>query len=222
MNPRAVNSTKEILYDNCECLSDEGAHMFYCSTRKANNYLKKGLAEIVSENPIIFKLLFKAKGPGVPDQIPKETKCVVCGAYQDLTRHHAVPYAFRRLMDRKFKDFKSDDVVAMCEHHHQRYEVSSRELMMRMLETCSREISDRELAKKGKRAVSTLSNYKWAIPEEKKNMLKKFAKYSNMEILSDHQIVLSKFTPEEVISAWKGDFLKWAHDNGNPDFKFSK
>jgi hypothetical protein len=188
--------------------------MFYCTRKKADSYLKKGIAEVVSEDPFVFKLLFEPKGKGNPGQLPRENKCVVCKAEENLTRHHVVPYALRKLMGAEFKDHKSEDVVALCEEHHHEYEMSSRELLLRLLEACKEDLSQRELIKRSKKASHNLHMYYDRLTEEKKAEYLKILQYSNLEIKGDFQLLMEKYGEERLYSEWRKDFLEWMQKRG--------
>jgi hypothetical protein len=117
--PRNVT---EVLYENCVIQSPSGEMLSRCGRKKAEWYIKKGLAgkrtskttrltallEQVLAEPLTVKLLF-APGGRYPSILgsasltspsghagdaymlsEKENRCVVCGASQDLTKHHVV------------------------------------------------------------------------------------------------------------------------------------
>lgn len=117
----------EVLYGNCEVYSMHGKLMFRCSQRKINWYLKKGLAEQINDSPVAIRLNFEANGHGEPEDvlsIKRENECVVCGEndISKLTKHHIVPYEFRRHFPDHFKSNLSILVVGLCEDCHGIYE----------------------------------------------------------------------------------------------------
>ncbi len=124
-NKRWLGGAKETsLYGNIRVLSPDGALMFYCNEKRANWYLSRGLA--VQESDTVIKLTFTPKGGGAAtDEYGingKENICVVCGTGEDLTKHHVVPYCYRRHFPKELKSRSAHDVVLMCVPHHELYE----------------------------------------------------------------------------------------------------
>lgn len=52
-----------------------------------------------------------------------ENKCVCCGTTEYLTKHHVIPYMYRRLFHEKFKGNSHHDVLPLCYQCHQDYEL---------------------------------------------------------------------------------------------------
>ena len=94
--------------------------------RKAKWYLKNNLAKIICEDPLKLQLTFQNKGCGNKNDpyliSQKETICVVCGSVEDLTRHHVVPYCYRKFLPMELKDKDHYDVLLVCSDCHFGYE----------------------------------------------------------------------------------------------------
>lgn len=122
-------------YSNIEVYSQHGDLIFRTSEKKANWYLNKNLAKVISvddeKNPIRIELLFKTKGNGAKDDRYtleyKENRCVVCGNVDEkvLTKHHVIPYCYRRYFPNKYKDYLMHDVLVLCRECHNAYEKTS-------------------------------------------------------------------------------------------------
>lgn len=113
-------------YDNIAILAMDGVLLGFCGKRKSNWYLKRGLAvEDRYGDCNAIKLQFEPQGRygQVMAAVigPRKNQCVVCGSEENLTRHHVVPYCFRRYM-KEWNHHNSFDVVILCEKHHQAYE----------------------------------------------------------------------------------------------------
>ena len=84
------------------------------------------MATIVSEDPLTIQLTFEPKGRGQNGDAyslgEKQNQCVVCGTNEDLTRHHIVPYTYRKHFSDTIKSHNSHDVVPICTFHHSEYE----------------------------------------------------------------------------------------------------
>ena len=119
--------TNEI-YGNCQVFSIKGNLMFLCIEKRANWYLERGLAEKLSENPLAIKLLFETKNEGNHGDsyylTEKQNRCVKCGTedLEHLTKHHIVPYQYRKFMPEEVKGNSSFDIVPICFDHHNEYE----------------------------------------------------------------------------------------------------
>lgn len=117
------------IYGNCQVISPEGHLMFRCESKKANWYLKRDLAEIISEDPVVIKLKFQPNGLGNHNKsyglTEMENKCVVCGSEDFLTRHHVVPICYRRFFPIERKSHNFHDVLSVCADCHENYESSA-------------------------------------------------------------------------------------------------
>jgi len=112
-------------YGNFKVLNQDGNLIFRCGKKKMNWYLGKGLAEIVE--PDTIKLNFETKGPGHMHEAAfylddKENKCVVCGSEEELTKHHVVPYCYRKHLDDRYKNKCYYDILILCVKCHIEYE----------------------------------------------------------------------------------------------------
>lgn len=121
------NFTVEAPYGGCCVYSPEGILMFYCNEKKRDWYVhRKGIAEPYKGG---IRLLFEPNGlgnhnkPNALRDVPN--LCVACGQTSKLTRHHCVPYCFRKYFPLQYKRFASHDVLPMCYICHQQYEVEA-------------------------------------------------------------------------------------------------
>lgn len=111
-------------YQNYRVLSPEGKLMFRTSKERADWYLSRNLAKVVENDAdgAVLQLLFEPKGPGNIDdpffEQKMENQCVVCGTLEDLTRHHIVPFCYRRLFPDDLKANASYDVMPLCVECH--------------------------------------------------------------------------------------------------------
>lgn len=114
------------IYSNCS-LYDQRGLLCYCSYSRARWYIKKGLATIVSEQPLSIRLNFE---PNISQKqresiynVRKENKCCVCGNRElsVLTRHHIVPFAFRKAFPDVYKSSLSHDIIPVCDDCHVKY-----------------------------------------------------------------------------------------------------
>lgn len=112
-------------------LSSEGQLLCRIDLKKAKWYLSRNLATKVSDDPLVIKLNFEPKGRGAADDpyylVEKKNICVVCGEVENLTKHHVVPYCFRRFFPDEIKKHTHHDILLLCSKHHTEYEVKANE-----------------------------------------------------------------------------------------------
>lgn len=117
-------------YGGWSVLHPNGELMFRCEAKRANWYLKRELAKLVGEKTI--QLLFEPAGQGHIGDVfytsPRENKCVVCGTDEGLTKHHVIPYMYRRFLPVNVKSRASHDVLIICEGDHIAYEFQALKL----------------------------------------------------------------------------------------------
>lgn len=211
------------LYDNVRAVDKDGNFMFYCSIRKAESYLRKKnaedgspLAEIVSRDPFIFRLLFDPKGKGNPDMGPKINLCERCGTTENLTKHHIVPYAYRKILPDEFKNHRSEEVVPLCRPCHDMYEHEADVLKDELELLAADKMDERMRMIRGRKARRTLENHTYFMPEDKMVMLRADAEYwkEGMEIPTPESIVLSKVDPAEFVEQWKAHYRDWLISQG--------
>lgn len=125
------NTLKIPLYGNCRVQNLDGIHIFNCSEKKARWYLKRALAEIIQQDfnatPLIIRLRFIPNGEGHANDNfylqERQNICVCCGKNEQLTKHHVVPFMYRRFFPNKLKNHTSYDVLPLCYKCHEKYEV---------------------------------------------------------------------------------------------------
>lgn len=132
-----MSQGKSANYSNETVLGPDGKVLFRGSAKKSDWYLDRNLAELVDKGPPrTIKLLFEPKGKGSRNDEylleHKETRCVVCGSKENLTRHHVVPYCYRSNMSSVYKDYNMHDVVLLCEECHIHYEKFATELKKKL------------------------------------------------------------------------------------------
>jgi hypothetical protein len=107
-------------------MSPDNILMFRCDEKKANWYLSRNIAEVISEEPLTIRLMFKPKGYVNHGKgwglTAMENRCVRCGVEENLTKHHVVPYMYRKHFPEEYKSRNHHDVLTMCVDCHERYE----------------------------------------------------------------------------------------------------
>ena len=122
-------SCKNPIYENCKMLSPDGQQLCYCDNKKMNWYISRNLAEIINENPPIFKLLFEPNAKGCINEKGEQSDfyissrkncCVICGIENNYMRFHIVPFIYRQFFPENLKSHKSHDVVLLCFNCHEK------------------------------------------------------------------------------------------------------
>jgi len=223
------------LYGNCRVLSPDGHLMFRCDEKKTNWYLKRNLAEIVDDDPHTIKLNFEPKGYGNHNKDyglhEMANICVDCGETEYLTRHHVVPYCYRRYFTVKLKSHNFHDILAMCPDCHEEYEIKAFKLKRSISEEYGAPISG-TINIEGdtimlKRMASCLLNHSKDAPVEKVNDFavklkerfgwkritrQRLKNICEQKVVKHHrlhgEIVVSKLTDiGEFIKMWRQHFL---------------
>lgn len=122
---------KHNLYGNCQVLDPDGKYVCTVSDKKRSWYLNKGIAQPIPETDNIL-LTFYPKGySNRGDEsyngfltAPMVNRCVVTGSTDadKLTKHHIVPYQFRKHMPDKYKSDNYHDVIMLHVEQHEVYE----------------------------------------------------------------------------------------------------
>jgi len=195
------------LYAQIIMQSNDGTPMCHIDKKKYKWYMSRGLAEVVSQNPLTIRLKFKPNGKGKSNDkyyLTKiENKCVVCGTNEELTKHHIVPYLYRRFFPDEYKKHNSHDVVLVCRNCHDEYEyyatLKKKNILQRLniSPKIKKYIAD-ETRVSVKKAASALKNRR-NIPEERKEKLE--------------QVVMNFFKQEKITTEYiqKGCDLNVLH-----------
>ena len=120
------------IYTNGIMLAPNGDIMCRCGKDRIKWYLKKGLAQLESYDPPTIRLNFEPEAYGKindPYYLQEiKNQCVICGAVQDLSKHHVIPYCFRKFFPKEVKENSSHDILLLCRDHHNKYEKEADQL----------------------------------------------------------------------------------------------
>lgn len=229
------------IYGNCKVLSPDGILMFRCDKKKANWYIKRNLGDVITNDPLVVKLNFEPKGLGNHNrewglsEMPNQ--CVICGDKDFLTKHHVVPYSYRKYFPLEIKSHSFHDVLSVCVDCHERYERHADELKLELSlkynAPINGEVEKRNNIKYSKIA-STLLRDDLNIPKERINELrseiKSFFKIkrltrSRLKSMASIKPIVIKKTHGEIVNEkidnlqtfvemWREHFI----DKMNPQF----
>lgn len=189
---------KQKHYGNCKVFSPEGILMFRCNEKRINWYLDRGLAEKIDD--ISIKLLFQPKGLGKATSIyhlgEKPEICVVCGSGSFLTKHHCVPFRYRKYFPLDKKEHDCYDIFLLCRECHEKYE----EKALALQEQIAKELgipanSQSCAAKNGKLfgICKSLAENWHNIPQKRREELAKY--------VEEHQN--TKITEQNIFEIWQ-------------------
>jgi exonuclease 3'-5' domain-containing protein 2 len=130
------------IYENCAVHHPNGDIMFRCNRKRAMWYLERGLAEVLSEEPLVIQLSFEPRGYGsmFVDSGPRMNVCHVCGIEHELTLHHVVPMCFKRHADVKDKEHTHFECIPLCVECHSNYEKKADELKELLINEYSKNV----------------------------------------------------------------------------------
>src|ERR1700758_153682 len=111
-------------YSNYKMLSLDGVLMTRTSYKKAKWYVDRELASWIDDTT--FQLNFIPNGLGKHDD-PFYTEeldncCVICRAQENLTKHHILPYMFRKILPKQYSSYNHYDILPVCSKCHEEYE----------------------------------------------------------------------------------------------------
>ena len=186
-----VNSSicKGPIYDSCKMLAPDGQQLCFCDFKKMTWYLERNLAELISKDPPVFKLIFEPNARGCVDENMKSSNfyiesrtncCVICGNTKNYLRFHVIPILYRSCFPENLKSHKSHDVVLLCLECHERarkvYEKKKEEISKRYgvpLNVMSDEKNNYlKLKQFQKKCKIFIKNKKKSLPENAKDKLK--------------------------------------------------
>lgn len=224
---------KRNLYENCKVRNLEGEVIFFCSTKRAQWYLKRNLATIINKEPLEVQLTFETNGPGnLGDKFYLQSRknlCVVCGSEDMLTRHHVVPYGFRKFLPDSVKNHSYHDVLLLCVPCHEKYEQHADDLKKQLGREYGAPVDgewDKELhegKRKARAAARTLLKFADRIPAERRDRLVEciriavgtddLQQVASMQFEADvkvlGEIVVSKLTDiNNFLYRWRAHFVE--------------
>lgn len=240
--------SKNKIYDNFKVLNIDDQLIFYCNQKKINYYLNKGLAEIVSNDPITIRLNFKTNGDGnFGDDFylqQRKNECVVCGQSGNLTSHHVIPICYRKHFPSDIKDHSYHDVLPLCVTHHDAYEQKALQLKREIANTYDAPIDgiivDKESRLdliKSRSYARTIINYGKSLPQARIDYLHKFINNTYgyeitveqlpiiansiiiTEVTTHGEMVVSKLTDvNEFVIIWRNHFVESTEPKFLPPF----
>lgn len=225
-----VSKNREI-YGNCKVLSPGGHLMFRCDDKKANWYLKRNLADVVANDPLVIQLNFEPKGYGNYDSDyglhEMKNVCVNCGATEYLTRHHVVPYCYRRYFPIEIKSHNFHDVLLLCSECHESYENHASDLKLSIADELECPINgvintnNKDVIKIKKMANCLLSDRR-NVPKKKIRYIKKCLKEEfgwnrvtrkRLIEICEQKVIRHKITHGEMVASkiedHKGFMKRW-------------
>nr|XP_029720317.1 exonuclease 3'-5' domain-containing protein 2-like [Aedes albopictus] len=184
---RTMATRAKPLYDNCLMQAPDGELLCTCDRKKAEWYVIKELADIVTDQPTYtIRLKFEPKGRAVGEvgryyQIAKENKCVVCGAKESYIRKNVVPRDYRRHFPLIMKEHISHDVLLLCATCHRTSNMHDDNMRLSLSSRCSAPFGTQDNPKQVR--VENISDLRKAaralvycadkIPEERQKGLRK-------------------------------------------------
>lgn len=168
MSKNILKEGSQRYYANYRIYHPDGDLMFYCSKQRFNWYVKRNLAIIISDREA--QLMFFPKGKGENPNIlkPRENRCVNCGSYENLSKHHIIPKIIRQIFPEEYKSRNSADVVILCRDCHDEYEQKPFSLREEVNRIKDKYCNDYAYIRQ---RIHTLKKYD--IPEEKRILYRK-------------------------------------------------
>ncbi|KAJ8733715.1 hypothetical protein PYW07_014266 [Mythimna separata] len=136
------------LYYNSYLHAPDGDVLCTCQKKKAMWFVNKGLADVLTEEPLAVRLRFEPAGRPVNILLGKENRCVVCGDSQSYLRKNVVPREYRKNFPELLKERASHDVVLLCAACHERSNALDAAVRARLATHCAAPLHREKTAKK--------------------------------------------------------------------------
>uniref|UniRef100_H2YDP5 Exonuclease 3'-5' domain-containing protein 2 n=1 Tax=Ciona savignyi TaxID=51511 RepID=H2YDP5_CIOSA len=198
---KLYSTRKHPLYDNCKLQAPDGQLLSTCDRKKADWYIEKELADIVTETPFTIRLRFEPAGRPASNRdyylYDKKNACVVCGSDGSIVRKNVVPHEYRRHFPLLLKDHVSHDIVPLCVTCHQRAGYYDSILRSKIAEEYEAPLGSSQavqLLEDGERrtvrsAGRALENARNKIPEPRRQELEKVVlDFFNEEVITEELI----------------------------------
>lgn len=216
---------EKTLYHNIKMIHPNGKLMCFCDQKKANWYVKLGLGIYNNDNNEL-QLLFEPKGEGEPDTelLPKYNVCAISGLSTNLSKHHIVPYCYRRFFPKEYKSKNSLDVVALEREVHSEYEVEADKLKDELESMLDINYKERNIAFiRCRKFLNNIKvNVRYIDPKIYIMQQIRYEKYITEYGFTEHELlhsknieeekfkaVVNKFGVEPLIVLWKLHFVKY-------------
>ena len=219
-----MSGSSKKMYGNYKVFHPNGNLMFFCDKKRYKWYLNRELADVIDDKSII--LTFEPKGFGEPDTFltPRENKCVVTGLDENLTKHHVIPYQFRKHFPTEYKSRNANDVVAITYEKHHEYERHADILKASLIEEhiSQSEIDYNIALSYVTRFRKTIDKHAEVIPQDKLLNIQKHIQENldtiNMtleeaktaEVIDFSTVIVDRVGIENLIVMWKKHFLEYA------------
>lgn len=221
-------------YSNIELYLPNGTLISQISERRALKFLKNGRATATYENENITAITLQFY-PKIVSMDPfylnkKKSICVCCGTEDKLTKHHCIPYRYRKHFPLCYKESMSHDILLLCVDCHNKYEVHSKEYDKELLKNYNIEYVPEKVYK----AASALSKYGEQIPLERKTYLQRliadFHGGDDYDIEELRNPIISRknqykmfvdanlLNIVDIVISWREHFIKYATPQYMPQY----
>ncbi|KAJ8735084.1 hypothetical protein PYW08_014334 [Mythimna loreyi] len=189
------------LYHNSYLHAPDGEVLCTCNTKKAMWFVNKGLADVLTEEPLSVRLRFEPAGRAVGEAgryytLEKENKCVVCGDSNSYIRKNIVPREYRKNFPEIMKEHSSHDVVLLCARCHQlsnMHDLAVRESLARDVgaplpsEKSAKKSYEDPVRKKIRSTARALLYMSHKLPEERRKELEEYLlqHYPDQDVITE-------------------------------------
>lgn len=121
---------KRELYENFRLIDPENEFLSFIPRKRFHWYIRKGLGKQIDETTVQLTFQPKNKSTSEFQKERLENLCVVCGGAENLTKHHIVPYEYRKYFRLSYKSRNAYDIVGLCSECHAKYEIKASKLKL--------------------------------------------------------------------------------------------
>lgn len=218
-----ISHLQGTFYHNVLIVGKNGEPLSTVSTRKANWYVNRKLAEDIippKPYPRAIQLNFTHKAKDAPeawDLHIGNDQCVLCGDTIKLSLHHIVPHVIRRHFPDEHKKHSREWCVLLCTKCHDKVELVSQPVYKKEFPHRGRDDKSANLTVQIIKANGNIDK----IPAEKLKLLLSWSDYKTVEEIPPYETVNRRdhfhelsVSHREAIKQWA---LKFVDDHGGID-----
>ena len=242
-------SNEKRLYSNYKMLAPDGQLLCRIGEKRFKWYLNRKLATVSKDDNEAIVLNFEPAGRGHQNNpyglAHKKNICVICGDenQDELTKHHIVPYCFRKHFPVRYKEHQDHDVLLVCQKCHNAYEKYAAKIKKEYEILHIKSIIGKKqyniikASKINRQACGLLKNWDNIPPKRIKEIKKNISKFLRKKKITKKDIIkVSKMNVdgarkkwaeytikqcksiESFIEMWRKHFIDTMHPKFLPDF----
>lgn len=171
------------MFDNIALLTPDDQLLARVSKDRVKWYVERDLADQVDETTVRLKFEPRSRKVYYEYELePRPNKCVVCGTKNKPSRHHVVPYRFRKYLPAEYKNRNIFDLLIVCRDCHDTYHIIADKFIVELFEKHG-VVDQRKEIELIRNPAKGLANFWDRIPEARRqNMIERVSNYTGIQV----------------------------------------